>query len=75
MDVLCKWFTMREKFTFQERFQIMRTMFGGHTDEYDYHYVGLYSDLLNSLLIGAGFQEVQTVEHLAIFEDASVLCL
>jgi len=75
MDMLCKWFTMRERFTFQERFQIMRTMFGGHIDQYDYHYVGLFFDLLASLLTEAGFQEVETVKYFGIFEDASRLCL
>ncbi len=75
MDMLCRLFTMREKFTFQERFQIMRAMFGGHMDQYDYHYVGLYSDLLSSLLAEAGFQKVLTVKHFGFFEDASTLCV
>ncbi len=75
MDVLCRLFTMREKFTFQERFQIMRAMFGGHMDQYDYHYVGLYLDILNSLLAGAGFQKVAKVEKFGIFDDTSTLCV
>ncbi len=75
MDVLCKLFTMREKFTAQGRFQLTRMMFGGHIDQYDYHYVGLYSDLLTKVLAEAGFQKVLKVEHFGIFEDASALCV
>ena len=55
------------------RFQIMRMMFGGHVNQYDYHYVGLYSDNLKSFLAEAGFQKVKQVEDLGFFEDASQL--
>ena len=75
MEMLCKWFTMWERFTFQERFQIMRTMFGGHVGQYDYHYVGLYFEILNSFLTEAGFQKVLKVKYFSIFDDASRLCL
>lgn len=74
MDVLCRFFTMQEKFTFQERCHLMRTMFGGHTDQYDYHYVGLYLDLLSLFLVDAGFQKAQRVKYFGIFKDASMLC-
>ena len=75
MDVLCRLFTMREKFTVQERFHLIRIMFGGHTDQYDYHYVGFCSDVLNSFLAEAGFQKGQKVRYFGIFEDASTLCI
>ncbi len=75
MDVLCRLFTMRKKFTVQERFQLIRMMFGGHIDQYDYHYVGLYFDFLNMILAEAGFQKVLKVENFGIFEDASTICV
>jgi len=75
MDVLCRLFTMRERFTFQERFEIMRIMFGGHIDQYDYHHVGIFGDLLTALLPEAGFQKVLRVKYFEIFEDASARCI
>ena len=75
MDVLCRLFTMREKFTVQKRFHLIRIMFGGHTDQYDYHYVGLCSDVLNSILAEAGFQKVLKVKNFGIFKDASKICI
>lgn len=75
MDVLCKMFAMREKFTFQETFHLIRIMFGGHTDKYDYHYTGFYSDFLNSLLAEAGFKRVERVKDFGIFADASSIRL
>ena len=75
MDVLCRLFTMKEKFTIQGRFHLIRMMFGGHVDEYDYHYVGLYYDIVNSVLAGAGFQKVLKVENFGFFEDASTICV
>jgi len=73
MDVLCKLFTMRERLSEEDRFQIMRMLFGGHIDEYDYHLVGLYLDSLKHLLAEAGFRKVKQIEEFGLFEDASLL--
>ena len=73
MNVLCQLFLMREKLSVRDRFQIMRMMFGGHTDKYDYHLVGLYPDILNRFLADAGFKRVTRVEDLGIFKDTSLL--
>jgi predicted SAM-dependent methyltransferase len=73
MDVLCRLFTMKEKFTVQERFALTRMMFGGHIDQYDYHYVGLYFDLLKLVLGEAGFKKLLKVEHFDIFKDDSLI--
>ena len=74
MDVLCRLFTMRGKFTVQERFHLIRVMFGGQVDQYDYHYVGLYSENLKFFLTEAGFQKVLKVKNLGVFEDDSTIC-
>ncbi len=75
MDVLCSLFTMKEKFTPQQRFTLTRMMLGGHIDQYDYHYIGLYSDILNPLLAEAGFQKARKVKYFGIFKDASSICI
>ena len=73
MNVLCQLFLMREKLSARDRFQIIRMMFGGHTNEYDYHCVGLYPDIMNGFLAEAGFQRVKQVEDLGVFKDTSLL--
>ena len=70
IEVLCRLFTM-QGITPQVRFHLIRMMFGGHVDQYDYHYVGLCSDVLSSFLAETGFQEVIKVKNFGIFEDAS----
>jgi len=48
-------------------------MFGGHLNQYDYHYVGFCPDILKRFLAEAGFKKVKQVEDFGIFEDASTL--
>lgn len=71
MDALCKLFLMRERLSEENRFQIMRMMFGGHIDKYDYHYVGLNADIMKCYLAEAGFQRFRQIEDFGLFEDAS----
>lgn len=54
-----------------DRFMVMRMIFGGHMDAYDYHQVGLTDEILASFLINAGFVEPQRVERFGHFEDTS----
>ena len=75
MDILCKLFLMRERLSKENRFHIMRLMFGGHTNKYDYHYVGLYADSLKDILTITGFREIRQVEDFGIFDDASRFCV
>jgi predicted O-linked N-acetylglucosamine transferase (SPINDLY family)/predicted SAM-dependent methyltransferase len=56
-----------------ERFMVMRMMFGGHMDDYDYHYVGLTEEFLRDYLTGAGFNGIQRVESFGQFKDTSDL--
>jgi len=53
------------------RFAIMRMMFGGQMDEFDYHKIGLNLDLMTDYLRDVGFASVQHVESLGLFDDAS----
>lgn len=55
----------------QDKFQIMRMMFGGQVDEYDFHYVGLDDELLADALFLGGFSEVTRVGTFNIFKDSS----
>jgi len=73
MDVLCQLFRKRRELKLQDRFQVMRMMFGGHTNQYDYHYVGFDLDILTAFLSQAKFQRVKPVEVLGVFNDTSLL--
>jgi predicted SAM-dependent methyltransferase len=73
MDMLCQMFLARDQLDVPERFFVMRMMFGGHVDRYDYHVVGLNYEFLEEFLELAGFGNVRRVERFGLFEDTSVL--
>lgn len=74
MDSLCTLFTSKN-ITFQEQYLIMRMIFGGHVDQYDYHLIGLNQDLLEFYLKISGFINFKKVENFNLFSDASSLCI
>lgn len=73
MDKLAALFLMKDRLSAQERFHVMRMMFGGHIDRYDYHMVGLNPEFLASFLTHAGFSNLKTVDDFGIFDDTSTL--
>lgn len=73
MDALCELYLDRAFFGPEQRFAIMRLMFGGQGDQYDVHCVGLNEELLSSYLSEAGFTDVRRVEGFGLFEDCSTL--
>jgi len=72
LDVLCRLF-ISDKLPLQQRFQVMRMMFGGQLDPYDFHFVGLNGELLANFLGQSGFAEIFRVREFAMFEDTSSL--
>jgi FkbM family methyltransferase len=73
LDVLAHLITLKDELTFEERFSVMRMIFGGHIDRYDYHAVGLNQDFLTSFLANAGFANIQKVHHFGFFNDTNAL--
>ena len=71
LDVLSRLFLGKDRLSFEERFFVMRMMFGGHLDKYDYHVVGLNEDFLTEFLKVAGFVNVRKVEEFGLFTDTS----
>lgn len=71
MDVLAGLFLDKKNNSAEERFLIMRMMFGGHINKYDYHLVGLNEDFLVSYLMHAGFKKILRVVRFGIFNDTS----
>ena len=57
--------------TFKERFLVMRMMFGGQTNEYDFHKVGFTYEILSLYLTSNGFERVRPVPSFGVFPDSS----
>lgn len=57
----------------EARYHIMRMMFGGHIDAYDYHMVGIDEPYLASVLHQAGFTAIRRVQSFNLFQDTSVM--
>ena len=71
LDVLTRLFSDRLAFTAEQRFMIMRMIFGGHVDNYDYHKVGLNLEFLSYFLKIAGFVKIRKVDEFDLFKDTS----
>jgi predicted SAM-dependent methyltransferase len=59
--------------TKKDRESVMRMVFGGQMDAYDYHYVGLSYEILSGCLFDAGFSRVERVKSFDLFHDDSRL--
>jgi protein O-GlcNAc transferase len=70
LDTLCRLF-IDPKLTGSERYHVMRMMFGGQTDDFDIHLIGLTHEFMLDYLEEAGFSNVKRVESFDIFEDTS----
>lgn len=71
LDVLARLILERDRLDINERFHVMRMMFGGQSDGYDYHKVGLNFEFLGHYLQAAGFTGIQKVDEFKIFNDTS----
>jgi len=71
LDVLAGLVLAKEKLTLDERFHVMRMLFGGHVDKYDYHVVGLNEDFLRAFLSRAGYVNISKVNNFGLFNDTS----
>jgi predicted SAM-dependent methyltransferase len=68
---LCRLF-LHHELTSEERFHVMRIIFGGQMAPYDFHSVGLTLEFLGSYLNDAGFVNIERVEGFGLFQDSSV---
>lgn len=57
----------------EERLFIMQMIFGGHTDNFDYHYVGFNEKILTNFLTQTGFSEIIRVDGFNLFKDSSTM--
>lgn len=71
-ETLCRLF-LNPQLDTKQRFAVMRIAFGGQTNPYDYHMIGLTLEFLDDYLKVAGFLSVDRVETHDLFEDSSNL--
>ena len=70
LDVLCHLF-LSPRLGSNEKFHIMRMIFGGQLDAFDYHKIGLNVTFLADYLERAGFASMEQVENFGLFDDCS----
>ena len=70
MDILCRLF-LDPKSPLKIKFEVMRMMFGGQIDEFDYHYFGWNMPLMEYFLKEAGFKKIERVKSFSLFDDTS----
>ena len=66
MEILAKLF-LHEKLNLNQKWHVMKMIFGGQIDENDFHYI----DFAKSLFGSAGFKTIKAVESFNIFNDTS----
>lgn len=71
MDILAELFLAKDRLPAPDYYSVMRMMFGGHIDKYDYHLVGLNQEFLAIFLHEAGFVDIGRVDEFGLFEDES----
>jgi len=72
LDVLCKLF-LTPKLDVNARFQIVRMLYGGQSDAFDYHKAGFNLQILTWYLEQVGFKSVRRVPSFNLFKDTTVL--
>lgn len=56
---------------FKERFMAMRMMFGGQSNQFDFHHVGFTFEILSLYLTSNGFHKIRQVQSFGVFTDNS----
>ncbi len=70
MDVLCHTF-ISPFISAEIKFHIMKIIFGGQINKYDFHHFGWNHQFINDFLKESGFKNITRVSSLGIFNDTS----
>ena len=57
----------------EQRFMVVRMIFGGHVDPHDYHQTAFDLEILAAFLREAGFVDIERVADFGLFDDTSRL--
>ena len=72
LDTLCQLF-IHPQLDVNAKYHVMRMMFGGQVNEFDFHYFGWNFEILGHFLKDSGFTNVNKVVSHGIFKDTSDL--
>jgi predicted SAM-dependent methyltransferase len=72
LETMC-WMFTSPTYNVADKFSLMKVIYGGQTDAHDFHHIGYTFDFLVDMLRDAGFQSMEHVESLGLFEDTSEL--
>ncbi|PIK94489.1 FkbM family methyltransferase [Synechococcus sp. 60AY4M2] len=70
MPTLCRLY-LKDEVSLEQRFRIMRMMFGDQVDEQNYYKVGFSWEYLFALLAQVGFRVIRKVDRFGLFNDCS----
>ena len=70
MDYLCR-ILIDEKAPPKVKMHVMRIIFGGQVDDYDFHYFGYTLHFLSGFLKDSGFKKIERVKSFSLFTDTS----
>ncbi|MEJ1959599.1 MAG: methyltransferase domain-containing protein [Nitrosomonadales bacterium] len=71
LDTLARLILDKKQLTIDDRFEVMRMIFGGHVDKYDYHLVGLTEEFLVEYLNASGYVNIRKLKEFNLFNDSS----
>jgi predicted SAM-dependent methyltransferase len=71
LDILAHLLLQRHTLDVNQRFHVMRVLFGGHLHEHDHHRAGLNQEFMSAYLEKAGFVDLQRVSRHGLFIDNS----
>jgi predicted SAM-dependent methyltransferase len=74
MDILCR-FIVSGNLEWGPKFHVMRMIYGGQIDPWDFHKVGYTLDLLGPMLMAYGYDQITRVPSFGMFNDCSELKL
>ena len=72
LEALCRLF-LEPRMSADEKFHVMRMIYGGQVDDYDYHYTGFSLEIFADLLTEAGFKNIRRVHDFGLFRDTTVM--
>tara|TARA_A100001035_G_C27584298_1_gene409025 strand:+ start:96 stop:605 length:510 start_codon:yes stop_codon:yes gene_type:complete len=70
MDYLFR-IILNEKAPLEVKMHVMKIIFGGQIDDYDFHYFGYTLELLGGALKECGFNKIERVKSFSLFNDTS----
>ena len=70
MDILCKLY-LDSKLQLKDKIEVMRMIYGGQIDKFDFHYFGWNLQFMNDYLINSGFKNIERVRSFSLFNDTS----